>query len=162
MNQRFLMGMLLALIIVIVDQLTKFYVSQVLVYGDQVPVFSLLSWMLVHNDGAAFSFLGDQSGWQRWLLAGLAAAFSVYLWYEMRRASSVWLVCALALVLGGAIGNLVDRLTLGYVVDFVLVHWRGHFFPAFNVADAAISIGAAAWIGDMLLNGRSETHRGFA
>ncbi len=162
MNQRFLVGLGLALVVVLMDQLTKFYVSHVLVYGEQVPVFSLLSWMLVHNDGAAFSFLGDQSGWQRWALAALAAGFSVYLLFEMKRATSWWLGCALALVLGGAIGNLIDRLMLGYVVDFVLVHWQEHYFPAFNVADSAISVGAAAWIGNMFLSGQSETHRGFA
>ncbi len=162
MNQRFAVGLVLALVVVLLDQLTKSYVSRVLVYGEQVPVFSLLSWMLVHNDGAAFSFLGDQSGWQRWVLAALAAGFSMYLLSEMKRATNWWLGCALALVLGGAIGNLVDRLMLGYVVDFVLVHWQQHYFPAFNVADSAISVGAAAWIGHMFLSGRSETNRGFA
>ena len=162
MTRPFLIGLLLALLIVLVDQVTKFYVTHALNYGEQVPVFSLLSWMLVHNDGAAFSFLGDQSGWQRWLLAALAAGFSAYLLLEMKRTTSWWLGCALALVLGGAMGNLVDRLMLGYVVDFVLVHWREHYFPAFNVADSAISVGAAAWIGHMFLSGRSETNRGFA
>lgn len=162
MNPRFVFGLLLALLVVLIDQLTKSYVSHALAYGEQVPVFSLLSWMLVHNDGAAFSFLGDQSGWQRWALASLAAGFSVFLLYEMKRATNWWLGCALALVLGGAIGNLVDRLLLGYVVDFVLVHWRAHYFPAFNVADSAISVGAAAWIGHMFMSGQSERKRGFA
>ena len=162
MNQRLAFGLALAAVVVLVDQLTKSYVADVLSYGEQVPVFSLLSWMLVHNDGAAFSFLGDQSGWQRWVLAGLAGGFSVYLLLELTRATNWWLGCALALVLGGAIGNLVDRLLLGYVVDFVLVHWQEHYFPAFNVADSAISVGAAGWIGHMVLSGRSETNRGFA
>ena len=162
MSLRLGVGLALALLVVLIDQLTKACVSHVLDYGEQVPVLSVLSWILVHNDGAAFSFLGNESGWQRWLLAGLASGFSIYLLVEMTRASGWWSGCALALVLGGAIGNLIDRLTLGYVVDFVLVHWQTHYFPAFNVADAAISVGAVGWICDMFVAGRTESSRGFA
>jgi len=111
-------------------------------------VLPVLACVDVYNEGAAFSFLADAGGWQRWLFVLLAIAFSAWIVYELARlpAGERMMRWAFALVLGGALGNLVDRVLLGHVVDFVLVHWRDWYFPAFNLADAAITVGAALWI----------------
>jgi len=106
---------------------------------------------VLYNEGAAFSFLSDAGGWQRWFLLTLSSVVSVGIWYWLRSLDQalVWLRAGLTLVLAGAIGNLIDRASLGYVIDFVVVHWDDAYFPAFNVADAAISIGAICLIIDM-------------
>jgi len=140
------------------DRVTKGIVNSVLALGQEVPMLPVFSWVRLHNEGAAFSFLATQSGWQRWMLVALAVAFSIYLLIEMRRlpATDRLLGCAYALVLGGALGNLWDRALHGYVVDFALAHYGDHYFPAFNVADSAISIGAVLWIVSMLRDSRRE------
>jgi signal peptidase II len=106
---------------------------------------------VLYNEGAAFSFLSDAGGWQRWFLLTLSSVVSVGIWYWLRSLDQalVWLRAGLTLVLAGAIGNLIDRASLGYVIDFVVVHWEDAYFPAFNVADAAISVGAICLIIDM-------------
>jgi signal peptidase II len=114
----------------------------------------------MHNVGAAFSFLASASGWQRWLFIGLAASVSVAIivWlYRMRRGGHSLLAAGLALVLGGAVGNLVDRIRLGYVIDFIHFHWDRAYFPAFNVADSAITVGAACLLLDALIDWRRKT-----
>ncbi|MDP5070522.1 MAG: signal peptidase II, partial [Congregibacter sp.] len=117
---------------------------------------------LHHNQGAAFSFLADAGGWQRWFFAGLALAVSamIVFWLRDLKPRQWPLSLALALVLGGALGNLVDRILLGYVVDFISVHYQDWYFPTFNVADSAISVGAALIVVDSLFmgtaNGRSS------
>ena len=150
----------LALVVVGIDQCSKYAVMSGLELGEQWHVFSLLSFVHVHNDGAAFSFLSDASGWQRWAFSLLAVVFSVFLIFELRKLESrrldiaaLWLGGALALILGGANGNLVDRVVHGYVVDFILVHWREHYFAVFNLADSAIFLGAVLWIGHIFLVG---------
>jgi signal peptidase II len=145
-------------IIWILDRITKLVVDHVLLLGEERPLLPVFSWVHLHNEGAAFSFLDDAGGWQRWFLVVLATVFCGYLVTELRRLPSNerLLGWAYGLVLGGALGNMWDRLLNGYVVDFVLVHYAGHPFPAFNVADSAISIGAALWILAMLRDSRRE------
>jgi signal peptidase II len=139
----------LALAIWTLDRVTKHLVTQWLRLGEEIPVLPMFSWIRLHNQGAAFSFLSGAGGWQRWVFIVIALAFSVFLIYELRRLrADQWLyAAAFALILGGAWGNLYYRVVEGFVVDFILLHYqRAWFFPAFNVADAAISVGAAVWI----------------
>lgn len=140
--------------IVALDQITKFYFERALTLYQRIEVIpDYFSWTLAYNRGAAFSFLADHSGWQRWLFAAIAIGVSVVLvvWLKRLKPNETWVAVALALVLGGAIGNLYDRVVLGHVVDFILVHWQNRwFFPAFNVADTAITIGAVMLALDML------------
>ena len=135
-----------ALLVIGIDQLTKYLASVHLRQGE-VDVLPFLSWKLVHNTGAAFSMFAGAS-WSRWGLSLLAAVFSVFLVNEIRKLerSDAWYGFACAAILAGALGNLVDRLRLGYVVDFVFVHYEAFRFPVFNVADSAVTVGAAIWI----------------
>lgn len=147
---------LLALAIIGLDRYTKALASDSLAYGRPVEVLSWFNLTLQHNTGAAFSFLSDAGGWQRYLFTGIAVVVSAMLvaWiYRLPRGSRL-LALSLALVLGGALGNLWDRLTLGYVVDFISLHYAGYRFPAFNVADSAITAGAVGMILDSLLSAR--------
>lgn len=144
----------LALVVIILDQLAKRVVTLQLDYGVPVEILPVFDLTLQHNTGAAFSFLHDAGGWQRWFFAGIAAAVSVAIavWmYRLRRDQRL-LLSGLALILGGAIGNLIDRIRFGYVIDFLAVHWNEHYFPAFNIADSAITIGAGFLLLDMFLN----------
>ena len=146
----------LALIILIADQFTKILILGYYQLGDSTYVAPFFNIVRAHNTGAAFSFLAAASGWQRWLFTGIALAAVVFILYLLRRHSHQKLFAfALACILGGAIGNVVDRLLHGYVVDFLQFHWSNRwYFPAFNVADAGISIGAACLILDELLRVR--------
>jgi signal peptidase II len=147
----------LTLLIIVLDQLVKAWVVQHLQLFERVHALPVLDFILTYNTGAAFSFLADAAGWQRWLFVVLALAVSVMLIAWMRRlraASQGLLACGLALIVGGALGNLIDRLRHGRVVDFVHAHWGEHYFPAFNVADSAITIGAALLLLDALLESR--------
>jgi signal peptidase II len=148
----------LAGLVWIADRISKVIVNDVLMLGEERPVLPIFSWIRLHNEGAAFSFLDDAGGWQRWFFVALGAGFSVYLVTELRRmpATERLLGWAYGLVLGGALGNMWDRIFDGHVIDFVLVHYAGHYFPAFNVADSAISVGAAIWILAMLRDSRRE------
>lgn len=143
----------LSALIVLLDQLSKYLASNSLDYALPRPVFAWFNLTLHHNDGAAFSFLSNAGGWQRWFFAALAIAVSAGLVWWMRelRRGQVMLGLGLALVLGGALGNLVDRILLGYVVDFISVHYQGWYFPTFNIADSAISVGAALIVLDAFL-----------
>ena len=136
-----------ALLILGIDQWTKYVAVAHLSYGAEVDVLPFLSWKLVHNTGAAFSMFAG-GGWSRWGLSILAAAFSVFLANEIRKLEhgAGWYGFACACILAGALGNLVDRLSLGYVIDFVFVHYEAFRFPVFNVADSAVTVGAAIWI----------------
>jgi signal peptidase II len=142
----------LALVIIALDQLTKMAVREGLVLYEVVPVAPAINLTRVHNTGAAFSFLNDAGGWQRWLFVGLAFAVSagIVVWLLRHGDERLWYTLALTLVLGGAIGNLCDRLTLGYVIDFIDVYYDRWHWPAFNVADSAISIGAVLLLLDAL------------
>jgi signal peptidase II len=143
---------LLAVLLVAGDQLTKLWASTALEYVTPVPLLPFLNLTLVHNSGAAFSMLADAGGWQRWFFVALSAVVSLALvaWIARLPAAQRLLGSALALVLGGAAGNLVDRVRFGYVVDFVDLHAAGWHWPAFNVADAAITVGAILLLADGL------------
>ncbi len=144
----------LALVVVILDQFVKLLVNLNLVEGMPVRIFGLLDFTLQYNNGAAFSFLHDAGGWQRYLFSGIAVTVSAVLmvWMARLQRSQALLLGSLTLILGGAVGNLIDRLRFGHVVDFISVHYGEHYFPAFNLADSAISIGAALLLLDMLIN----------
>ena len=142
----------LALLVIVLDQYTKALAQSALEYGRPQEVFSWFNLTLQYNTGAAFSFLSDAGGWQRYFFSVVAVVISAVLvvWlYRMPRQQRL-LALALALILGGALGNVWDRLLLGHVVDFISVHYGGHYFPAFNIADSAISVGAALMIFDSL------------
>lgn len=144
----------LALIVIVVDQWTKALATSALQYGVPVEILPVFNLTLQHNTGAAFSFLADAGGWQRWFFALIAIAVSCGLgwWLTLLRSDQRLLAAALALILGGAVGNLWDRLFLGYVVDFISLHWQGWYFPAFNIADSAITVGAGLMLLDMVIN----------
>jgi len=138
----------LTALVIVLDQWSKHLILASFRPGEELPLTSFASLVLAFNRGAAFSFLADGSGWQRWFFALIAvAACAAMLWF-LRRGGRALFCAGLALIIGGALGNLYDRLTLGHVVDFLLLHYRGWYYPAFNVADAAITIGAAALILD--------------
>ncbi|CAH1904142.1 lipoprotein signal peptidase [Candidatus Nitrotoga sp. HW29] len=133
----------LATVIVILDQITKLWISQIFVYGENMAVTNFFNLVLVHNSGAAFSFLSNAGGWQRWLFSAVAAIASVWIIWLLRKYKQEKLFCfALALILGGALGNLIDRAVYGYVVDFLDFYWSTYHFPAFNIADSAVTCGA--------------------
>jgi len=143
----------LSVLVIALDQATKHWFEANFSLYQKVEVIpDYFAWTLAYNTGAAFSFLADHSGWQRWLFAAIAVGVSVVLvvWLKRLKASETWLAVALALVLGGALGNLYDRVVLGHVVDFILVHWQNRwYFPAFNIADSAITVGAVMLALDM-------------
>lgn len=149
----------LAVALFILDQASKQLVLQALDYGQRITVIDgYFDWVHVYNRGAAFSFLAGESGWQRWLFAAIAVVVSAVLvvWMKRLKRDETWLAIALALVLGGALGNLYDRIVLGHVVDFILVHWQNrHYFPAFNLADSGITVGAVMLALDMFKSKKS-------
>ncbi len=143
--------LLLALIIVVIDQITKFVIMQKFVLHETLYVTSFFNLVRVHNTGAAFSLLANAGGWQRVFFIVVAVVASVWVVWLLKRYPQQKLFClALGMILGGAIGNLIDRVLFGAVVDFVQVHYAGYFFPAFNVADSAITCGAGLLIWDGL------------
>jgi signal peptidase II len=146
--------LLLSAFIVLADQLTKAYITRHYGEFEFTTVLPILDITRMHNVGAAFSFLASASGWQRWffivLAMGVSIAITAWLW-RLPRGTHRLLAAGLALVLGGAIGNLIDRIRLGAVVDFIHFHWDRAYFPAFNVADSAITVGAACLLLDALL-----------
>lgn len=147
--------LLLSALIVVIDQLSKLVIERVFNYGDSRPVTGFFNLVLTYNPGAAFSFLADAGGWQRhfFTLVGLgASAFMVVL--LARHGTQKLFSTALALIMGGAIGNVIDRIAYGHVIDFLDFHWRGWHWPAFNVADMAIVCGAILLVLDELLRVR--------
>jgi signal peptidase II len=144
---------------IVLDQLTKLWIVDSIPNGGSVTVLPVLNIIHTYNPGAAWSMFANAGGAQRWIFSGLAVVVSVVLVYWLRRlqlSAQALLVGGLTLILGGAIGNVIDRLRLGHVVDFVQVHWGNSYFPAFNVADSAISIGAVLVVLDALLEGQRE------
>lgn len=141
----------IALIVIVLDQFTKTLIVGWFQYGEVRPVTGFFNLVRVHNSGAAFSFLAGAGGWQRWFFVGLGFVASAFIVWMLRTQGHQKLFAwALSLILGGAIGNVIDRLVHGHVIDFLDLHWRGWHFPAFNVADAAITVGAALLIFDEL------------
>ncbi|MBE7526313.1 MAG: lipoprotein signal peptidase [Nitrosomonas sp.] len=151
-------SLILAAIILVLDLLSKRWVEFNLSYGQQIVITDFFNLVLAYNAGAAFSFLSDASGWQRWFLSTIAALVAVLIVYLLYKHTSNRLFCfALSLILGGALGNLWDRITLGHVVDFMDFHVVGYHWPAFNLADSAIFCGACLLILDSIRNGRNDS-----
>ncbi|QQD20697.1 signal peptidase II [Venatoribacter cucullus] len=142
----------LALAVFVLDIATKQLAEMLLVYAQPVEILPVLNFTLLYNPGAAFSFLADQSGWQRWFFTAIKLGVSIMLivWITRLPRTLLWLPAALALILGGALGNLFDRVLFGHVIDFISVHWQNAYFPAFNLADSAISIGAVMMVVDVI------------
>lgn len=146
----------LALLVLLADQFTKILIIGSFALGDSTPVTSFFNLVRAHNSGAAFSFLAQAGGWQRWFFTGLGSAAALLMvWLLKKHAGQKLFGFAIACVLGGAVGNVMDRVLYGYVVDFLDFHYAGIHFPAFNLADSAISLGAACLILDELLRVRS-------
>ena len=150
----------LTVLVLVIDLTSKVYFDNSLQMYQQIVVIpDLFSWTLAYNTGAAFSFLADSAGWQRWLFALIAVVVSAVLvvWLKRLGRNDTWLAIALALILGGALGNLYDRIVYGHVVDFILVHWQNRWsFPAFNFADSAICVGAVMLALDMFKSKKPE------
>jgi signal peptidase II len=139
--------------VVLLDQITKLAANAALVYAEPVPVVpSFFNLTLMYNRGAAFSFLSDAAGWQRWFFVAVSLGASVLLLFWLRRLKpEQWILAlALSLVLGGAVGNLIDRLWLGHVIDFIQLYYKDFYWPAFNIADSAITVGAVLLVWDAL------------
>ncbi len=141
----------LSVLVIALDLGTKALATAMLTYAEPVAVMPMFNFTLLHNTGAAFSFLAGADGWQRWFFVALAAVVSVVLviWLKNLKREETWTAIAIALILGGAIGNVYDRVVHGYVVDFLHVYWQNWHFPAFNIADTAITIGAGMMILDI-------------
>jgi len=141
----------IATVVVLIDQIVKVTISKLFVSGEVHPVTSFFNMVLVFNKGAAFSFLANESGWQRHFFTGMAIAAAFFILYLLKRHAGQRLFCwALALILGGAIGNVVDRISYGHVIDFLDFYAGTWHWPAFNLADSAITLGAALFVIDEL------------
>jgi signal peptidase II len=152
--------LLMSFFVVLADQVSKTYISRHFLEFEFTRILPVLDITRMHNVGAAFSFLADASGWQRWVFIGLAVAVSIgiIVWlFRLPRGAHTLLAGGLALVLGGAVGNVIDRIRLGYVIDFIHFHWDRAYFPAFNVADSAITVGAACLLLDALMERKQKT-----
>ena len=150
----------LSIVVIMLDQISKLYFENSLSLYEQIVIIpDYFSWTLAYNTGAAFSFLADAGGWQRWFFAVVALVVSgvLLVWMKGLKPHETWVAVALALVLGGALGNLFDRVAYGHVIDFILVHWQSRwYFPAFNLADSAITLGAIMLVLDMFRSKPSE------
>jgi len=153
MPKNSLMWLFLSLIILVLDQITKTWVSTHLSFNQPVNILPYFDLRLLHNSGAAWSILADQGGWQRWFLSLLAIIVSIVIMVWLTRLDSKqrWLACGLALILGGALGNVMDRIIFGYVVDFIDIYYQAWHWPAFNIADIGISIGAVMLLIDAII-----------
>lgn len=151
----------LAVAVIAADQITKELATAYLTLRDPVPVMPFFNLTLMYNTGAAFSFLSDGGGWQRWFFVVLAVAVSagIVVWLKRLRPDQHWLAASLALVLGGALGNVWDRLVLGHVIDFIDVYYGTWHWPAFNLADSAITVGAIMLVIDALRGEKAESKR---
>ena len=139
--------LLWAVLIIVLDQISKIWISKHFLYGESVAVTQFFNLVLVHNSGAAFSFLSSAGGWQRWFFSTIAVVASIWITWLLHQHKNEKLFCiALTLILGGALGNLIDRVAYGYVVDFLDFYWNTYHFPAFNIADSAITCGAVLMI----------------
>jgi signal peptidase II len=137
----------LSTLVVLLDQISKLLIVNKFTYLESITVLSTFDLARLHNAGAAFSFLSEAGGMQRWLFTAIAIIASVSITLLLKKHAQEWLFSlALSLILGGALGNLIDRFTYGYVIDFLLFHWNEHYFPAFNLADSAITCGAGLMI----------------
>lgn len=155
-NGALLFGGMVALAVILLDQLSKLWMFDHFVPGESVTVTPFFNLVLVFNPGAAFSFLADHAGWQRWFFSLIALSISGWIIWQLRTAKpATWLSVALALIMGGALGNLIDRLWLGMVIDFIDLHAAGWHWPAFNIADSAVCVGAVLYV---LCQSKSDQH----
>jgi signal peptidase II len=152
----------LSALVVILDQTTKWMASNWLEPHVQYPLLSWFNLTLVHNTGAAFSFLSGASGWQRWFFTVLAMGIGILIvvWLARLRPGECWSAVGLAMILGGAIGNLIDRLAYGYVIDFIQWYYDRYYWPTFNIADSAISVGAGILVLHSLFSQKRESRPG--
>ncbi len=142
----------LSALVIALDQISKFMIIRHFANQETYTVLSVFDLTLWHNPGAAFSFLSNAGGMQRWLFSAISLITSVVIiWLLRKHAKQILFALALSLILGGALGNLIDRINYGYVIDFLLFHWNQHYFPAFNVADSAITCGAGLLIWESLM-----------
>tara|TARA_B100001250_G_scaffold267643_1_gene230887 strand:- start:11291 stop:11749 length:459 start_codon:yes stop_codon:yes gene_type:complete len=150
---------MLSFTVIIIDQITKYFAVEKLALHEVKSIYEGFNLILIYNEGAAFSFLSDAGGWQRWFLIGVSCIVCVFIvvWMYQSISKSKCLLAGLSLILGGALGNLWDRLSLGYVVDFIEVYYKDLYWPAFNIADSAITIGAILLILDIFLKEPSKT-----
>jgi signal peptidase II len=154
-RQGLLLWLGIALLVLLIDQFTKVLVLGAFQLGDSTPVTSFFNLVRAHNHGAAFSFLAAAGGWQRWFFTGIGVVATLFMLWMLRSHAGQTLFClAISLVLGGAVGNVVDRLLHGYVIDFLDFFWGAWHFPAFNMADSAITLGAGLLILDEILRVR--------
>jgi signal peptidase II len=145
----------LALVVVLLDQISKTLVIGAFALNHSQPLTSFFNLVRVHNSGAAFSFLAGASGWQRWFFVGLGTVASGFIVWMLKKHPTQKLFCfAVSMIMGGAIGNVIDRLLHGHVVDFIQLHYGGWYFPAFNLADSAITLGAICLVLDEILRVR--------
>ncbi len=150
----------LAALVIALDQITKQVVLANIAYGETIYVAPFWNWVLTFNRGAAFSFLASEDGWQRWFFTALAFGVSAWIIHMLRQhAAQKLLALALALIMGGALGNVIDRIRFGAVVDFVQWHAAGFYWPAFNVADAAITVGALLMVWDQFVSGEVKSRQ---
>jgi signal peptidase II len=152
----------LSFFVILLDQITKAMITRSLDLYDTVEILPVLKLTHLYNTGAAFSMLANAGGWQRWFFIGLAIIVSIVLMIWLRRIRTpeqTLLAVGLSLILGGALGNVIDRVWLGHVVDFIFVHWGDSYFPAFNVADSAITVGAGCLLLDAFLESGREKKR---
>jgi signal peptidase II len=147
-----------SVLVILLDQVTKFLAEAKLIYAEPMSILPSFNLTLLYNRGAAFSFLSDAGGWQRWFFVtvSLLASVALVIWLRKLKPEQWQLALALSLVLGGAIGNLIDRLWLGHVVDFIQLYYRDFYWPAFNIADSAITVGAILLLWDGLFLQRKE------
>lgn len=152
--------LVLAAVVVFFDQVTKIWFDANLQFGERLHVLPFFDFTLLYNTGAAFSFLADGQGWQRWFFTAIAIGAAGLIVHLLRRSVGEPLFCtALACILGGAVGNVIDRIQHGHVIDFLLFYWNDWFFPAFNIADASITIGAVLLVLDELLRMRRQRRK---
>ncbi len=149
----------LSLLVIGLDQLSKQLIQSSLALYESVAILPMFNLVLYYNEGAAFSFLDDQGGWQRWFFILLATVVTAVLINWLRRLSrGEWLVaCALSLIIGGAVGNLIDRIIYGHVIDFIDIYYSSWHWPAFNLADSAISLGVALMLFDLVFGDRAHS-----
>ncbi len=145
-------------LVITLDQASKIFINEHFVYGESFTVLKVFDLVLWHNEGAAFSFLNDAGGMQRWLFTAIAVVASAWIiWLLRKHADRTLFAFALSMILGGALGNLIDRISYGYVIDFLLFHWNEHTFPAFNLADSSITCGAGLLIWDSFTEKKNAT-----
>lgn len=148
----------LSALVIALDQISKLLIINYFSIHHSLAVLSVFDLALMHNTGAAFSFLSDAGGMQRWLFTAIAVIASVsIIWVLRKHAAQILFALALSLILGGALGNLIDRINYGYVIDFLLFHWHDHYFPAFNLADSAITCGAGLLIWESFMEKKHGT-----